>query len=307
MPSTIDNTVIESEIIHNGSNDNGVVDNGVTTGNGSTVHEATSTLPSTLAGKVALITGSSRGIGRGIALELASRGASIVVNYAKNEGAAQNVVKELQLLGVKAVAVRADVSNFEDIKAMYKQAMEYFGKIDIVVSNSGVEHFESIEHVTPEQFDTVFNINTRGQFFVAQQGYLNISYGGRIILMSSVAANIRGLKDHAIYSASKAAVEAMVRSFPSDFSPKRVTVNAVAPAGIESDMASVNGWRYFPGGSPSMSLEVIANALAEHCPLKRFGQPKDVGRVVAFLASEEGGWINGKSTHCSTDFSTNLN
>lgn len=250
--------------------------------------------PSSLSGKVALVTGSSRGIGRGIILELAGRGADCVVNYCGNLTAAQSVVKECQALGVRATAVQADVSDVESIKKMYAQAMSYFGHLDIIVSNSGVEHFSTIEETTPEMYDYVMNINTRGQFFVAQQGYLNISHGGRIVMMSSVAANIRGLAHHSIYSASKAAIEAMVRSFPSDFSPKRVTVNAIAPAGIESDMASVNGWRYFPGGTPDMPLDVIAKKLSEACPLKRFGQPKDVARVVAFLASEEGGWINGK-------------
>lgn len=114
-------------------------------------------------------------------------------------------------------------------------------------------------------------------------------------MVSSISATIRGLPDHAIYSASKAAIEAMVRSLPSDFSPKRVTVNAVATGGIESNMAQENGRRYIPNGFPSMSLDVVAAALAENCPLKRFGVPQDVARVVAFLVSEEGGWINVES------------
>lgn len=247
-----------------------------------------------LEGKVAIITGASRGIGKGIALELAAHGASIVVNYNSSASAAKAVVEEIEKLGSRAVAIKADVSSFPDIVQLFNEAHEYFGKIDIVVSNSGVEHFETIEKVTPEQFDHIFSINTRGQFFVAQQGYKHISPGGRIVMMSSISASIRGLPDHAIYSASKAAVEAMVRSLPSDFSPKRVTVNAVAPGGIESDMAQENGWRYIPNGSPSMSLDVVAAALAENCPLKRFGVPQDVARVVAFLVSEEGGWINGE-------------
>lgn len=269
--------------------------NGIDALASTTTNAAPAISPSSLAGKVALVTGSSRGIGRGIILELAGRGADCVVNYCGNVTAAQSVVKECQALGVKATAIQADVSDVESIKKMYAQAMSYFGHLDIIVSNSGVEHFSTIEETTPEMYDYVMNINTRGQFFVAQQGYLNISHGGRIIMMSSVAANIRGLAHHSIYSASKAAIEAMVRSFPSDFSPKRVTVNAIAPAGIESDMASVNGWRYFPGGTPDMPLDLIAKNLSEACPLKRFGQPKDVARVVAFLSSEEGGWINGES------------
>ncbi|MCJ1283717.1 hypothetical protein MMC26_003048 [Xylographa opegraphella] len=250
---------------------------------------------SQLAGKIAIVTGASRGIGKGIALDLGARGASVVVNYNSSASGAKAVVEEIEKLGSKAVAIKADVSSFPDIEKLFTEALAHFGKIDIVVSNSGVEHFETIEKVTPEQFDHIFSINTRGQFFVAQQGYKHISHGGRIVMMSSIAANIRGLADHAIYSASKAAIEAMVRSLPSDFSPKRVTVNAVAPGGIESDMAKDNGWRYIPGGDPSMSLDVVAAALAENCPLKRFGVPQDVARVVSFLVSEEGGWINGQT------------
>ncbi|RHZ44132.1 uncharacterized protein CDV56_100155, partial [Aspergillus thermomutatus] len=246
------------------------------------------------AGKVALVTGSSRGIGREIALGLAVRGADIVINYFSSEAKAQEVVKEIKALGRKAVAIRADVSSYEAIQGLFREAVAAFGKIDVVVSNSGVEHFETIDKVTPEQYDHVFNINTRGQFFVAQQGYQYISPGGSIVLMSSIAANLRGLADHAIYSASKAAVEAFVRSLPSDFAPKRVRVNAIAPGGIDSDMANDNAWRYVPGGDASMPYETAKDALGRMCPLGRFGLPQDVAKVVAFLASDEGGWINGQ-------------
>lgn len=251
---------------------------------------------SRLDGKVALVTGASRGIGRAIAIELASRGAHIIVNYFNNLTAAEEVVKQIkQNHNVNAYAIQANVSSFPEIQALYSQTIAKLGHLDIVVSNAGIEHFQSIEKVTPEEFDRVYNVNTRGQFFVAQQGYLHISEGGRIIMMSSISADLRGLADHAVYSSSKAAIEAMVRSLPSDFSPKRVTVNAVAPGGIESDMAAEHGWKYLPGGDPSMSLETVAQVLADGCPLKRFGKAEDVSRVVAFLASEEGGWINGMS------------
>ncbi|KAL4945515.1 hypothetical protein BDV06DRAFT_209386 [Aspergillus oleicola] len=255
--------------------------------------------PLAFEGKVALVTGSSRGIGREIALGLASRGADIVINYFSNEAKANEVVKTIQSLGRKAVAIKADVSKYSEIQKLFVDATTAFGKIDVVVSNSGVEHFETIEEITPEQYDHVFSINTRGQFFVAQQGYKAISPGGSIILMSSIAANLRGLPDHAIYSASKAAIEAFVRSLPSDFAPKRVRVNAIAPGGINSDMAIENAWRYVPGGSPSMPYAQAKEALGKICPLGRFGEPEDVAKVVAFLASDEGGWINGQTVTIS--------
>jgi 3-oxoacyl-[acyl-carrier protein] reductase len=176
---------------------------------------------------------------------------------------------------------------------MFAEAVEALGNLDVVVSNSGIECFESIEDTTPELYDAVMNINTRGQFFVAQQGYLHMKEHGRVILMSSVAAHLRGLTGHAIYSASKAAVEAMVRSFPNDFAPKKVTCNAIAPGGVASDMAIQNAWRYAPNGKPDMPLRDIYAGLAHLCPLGRFGIPADIAKTVAFLASEDSEWVNG--------------
>ncbi|KAJ5725587.1 uncharacterized protein N7483_006944 [Penicillium malachiteum] len=249
----------------------------------------------TLEGKVALVTGSSRGIGREIALGLAVRGADIIINYFSNETKAQEVVKTIKQLGRNSVAIRADVSSYESIQKLFREGHAAFGKIDIVVSNSGVEHFETIEKTTPEQFDQVFSVNTRGQFFVAQQGYQYISPGGSIVLMSSIAANLRGLADHALYSASKASIEAFVRSLPSDFAPKRVRVNAIAPGGIDSDMAVENAWRYVPGATQDTPYAEAKEALGKMCPLGRFGLPTDVAKVVAFLSSDDGGWINGQT------------
>jgi 3-oxoacyl-[acyl-carrier protein] reductase len=242
---------------------------------------------------IAAVTGASRGIGRGIALDLASRGANVAVNYVRSETAAASVVAEIRAMGRKAVAIQADISSVDDIKRMFGEAVQALGNLDVVVSNSGIECFESIENTTTELYDSVMNLNTRGQFFVAQQGYLHMNQHGRIILMSSVAANLRGLAGHAIYSASKAAVEAMVRSFPSDFAPKKVTCNAVAPGGVASDMSIANAWRYAPGGTPDMPLEKIHAGLAGICPLGRMGVPEDVAKTVAFLASDDSDWING--------------
>jgi len=246
-------------------------------------------------GKVALVTGASRGIGKGIALDLASRGANVVVNYVKSASAAEEVVTQIKAMGQKAVAIQADVSKFEDVKRMFDEAEQVLGKLDIVMSNSGIECFADLEDTTPELYDKVMNLNTRGQFFVAQQGYLHMNNHGRIILTSSVAAHMRGLKGHSLYSASKAAVEAMVRSFPNDFAEKKVTVNAIAPGGVASDMAVENAWRYTPGGKPDMSIKEIYAGLAHICPLGRFGVPEDIAKMVAFLASDESEWVNGQT------------
>lgn len=191
-----------------------------------------------LAGKVALVTGAGRGMGRGFALELAKRGASVVVNYGNSAAAANAVVKEIEALGSKAIAIKADITKVPEIKSLFQQALQEFGKLNIVVSNSGTEIFKAEEEVTEEDYDRVFNLNTRAQFFVAQQALIHLEKGGRIILMSSIAANLRGLRHHAIYAGSKAAVEAFVRNFAADCGPKRITCNAVAPGGVKTDMFS---------------------------------------------------------------------
>lgn len=164
-------------------------------------------------GKVALITGSSRGMGRQNAIELASRGASIVVNYANSASSAENVVREIESLGRKAISIKADVSKPAEIVQLFEKAIEHFGKLDIVVSNSGLEHFGKIEDVTAEEFDRIFAVNTRGQFLVAQQAYKHLQVGGRLILLTSISAQAKGVKNHAVYSGSKAAVEAFARCF----------------------------------------------------------------------------------------------
>ena len=168
---------------------------------------------SRLDGKVALITGSSRGMGRQHALHLSSLGASIVVNYASSPDAASAVVKDVEARGQKAIAVRADMSKPSEIAALFDQAVKHFGKLDIVISNSGLEHFGKLEDVTPEEFDRTFAVNTRGQFFVAQQAYKHLVDGGRLVLLSSVSAQARSVPNHAVYSGSKGAVEAFTRCF----------------------------------------------------------------------------------------------
>lgn len=162
-------------------------------------------------GKVALVTGSGRGMGRQNALELASRGADLVINYSRAADAAEKVVAAIEKMGRKAIAIKADVSKPQETAHMFKQAKEHYGHIDIVVSNSGLESFGHISEITPEEFDRVFSVNTRGQLFVAQQAYEHLTNGGRLVMLSSISAQARGIANHAIYSGSKGAVEAFAR------------------------------------------------------------------------------------------------
>ncbi|KAI0196977.1 1,3,6,8-Tetrahydroxynaphthalene reductase in complex with Nadph and Pyroquilon [Astrocystis sublimbata] len=239
-----------------------------------------------LANKVALVTGSGRGIGRGIALELGKRGASVVVNYGRSAGSAEEVVKALAKLGSKSVALQAELP--AEVETLFTKALEHFGHIDYVVSNSGMEVCE----VTPELFDQVFNLNCRGQFFVAQQALKHCSEGGRIILTSSIAAQMAGIPNHALYAGSKAAVEGFTRAFAVDCGRKRITCNAIAPGGIQTDMFDENSWHYVPGGYKGMSVDIIKEGLRKMCPLDRVGEPADIGKAVYCLISEEGEWIN---------------
>ena len=249
-----------------------------------------------LEGKVALVTGAGRGIGRGCAIELGKRGASVVVNYVSSEGPAQEVVKIIEGFnnGAKAVAIQADVSKVSEIERLFSEAKKRFNKIDIVMSNSGTESWDKTEDITEEKFDHVFNLNARAQFFVGQAAYKHIEDNGRIILMSSIAAGLLGVKDHALYNGSKMAVIGFIKAFATDFGKRGITVNGVAPGGIKSDMFTQNAWHYIPGGSPDWPADKIENLMASHCPLGRCAVPEDVARVVAFLASEDGGWINGQ-------------
>ncbi|KAL9576330.1 MAG: hypothetical protein Q9212_007192 [Teloschistes hypoglaucus] len=169
------------------------------------------TSTSRLDGKVALVTGSGHGMGRQNAIELAKHGASLVVNYTKSASAAVKVVSEIEALGAKAIAIRADVSQPAEIVHLFERAMQHYGHLDIVVSNSGVESFGHISGITPEEFDRVFMVNTRGQFLVAQQAYKHLTVGGRLIMLSSISASAKGVKDHSIYSGSQGAVDAFAR------------------------------------------------------------------------------------------------
>lgn len=232
-------------------------------------------------------------MGRETALELARRGADIVVNYANSTAAADVLIKEIKSLGRDAIAVKANVAEVSEIIDMFKQAKKHFGKIDIVVSNSGVVSFGHLKDVTEEEYDRVFNINTRGQFFVAREAYKNLEVGGRIILMGSITGQAKGVPKHTVYSGSKGAIETFVRCMAIDCGDKKITVNVVAPGGIKTDMYHAVCKEYIPNGE-NLTDEQVDEYAATWSPMNRVGMPIDVARVTAFLASQDGEWINGK-------------
>ena len=203
---------------------------------------------SRLDGKVALVTGSGRGIGSAMATELARRGAKVVVNYANSVDSANQIVEEIKKGGGDAIALKADVGDVAQTIKLFKDAVEHFGQLDIVCSNSGVVSFGHLKDVTEEEFDRVFRINTRGQFFVAREAYKHLSIGGRIILMGSITGQARGVPKHAVYSGSKGAIETFVRCMAIDCGDKKITVNCVAPGGIKTDMYHAVCREYIPNG-----------------------------------------------------------
>jgi tetrahydroxynaphthalene reductase len=250
-------------------------------------------IPGRLDGKVALVTGSGRGIGAAIAVQLGRLGAKVVVNYANSASHAEKVVAEIKALGSDAIAMQADIRQVPQIVKLFDDAVAHFGGLDIAVSNSGVVSFGHLKDVTEEEFDRVFSLNTRGQFFVAREAYLHLNKGGRIILTSSNTSKDFSVPKHSLYSGSKGAVDTFVRIFSKDCGDKQITVNAVAPGGTVTDMFHEVSHHYIPNGE-KFTAEERQNMAAHASPLHRNGFPEDIASIVGFLASKEAEWINGK-------------
>ncbi|OGE53205.1 hypothetical protein PENARI_c008G08340 [Penicillium arizonense] len=250
-------------------------------------------VPYSLHGKVALVTGSGRGIGAAIATELGRLGARVVVNYANSAESAEKVVNEIKRLGSDAVALKADVRQVPQTAKLMADAVAHFGGLDIVCSNSGVVSFGHLADVTEEEFDRVFSLNTRGQFFVAREAYKNLNNGGRIILTSSNTSKDFSVPRHSVYSGSKGAIDSFVRILSKDCGEKKITVNAVAPGGTVTDMFHDVSHHYIPNGE-KYSAEERQQMAAHASPLTRNGYPIDIARVVCFLATDEAEWVNGK-------------
>jgi len=246
-----------------------------------------------LDGKVALVTGSGRGIGAAIAIELGKRGAKVVVNYANSLESANQVVAEIKENGSEAIALKADVGDVAQVMSLMDECVKHFGKLDIVSSNSGIVSFSHLKDVTEEDFDRIFRVNTRGQFFVAREAYKHLGVGGRIILTSSNTASVKGVPKHAVYSGSKGAVESFIRCMAIDCGDKKITVNAIAPGAIKTDMFRAVAREYIPGGE-NFTDQQVDECAAWLSPLERVGMPTDIGRVVCFLASDAAEWVNGK-------------
>ncbi|GLI79376.1 hypothetical protein PoHVEF18_007707 [Penicillium ochrochloron] len=250
-----------------------------------------------LTGKVALVTGASRGIGAAIAIKFAQRGADIAINYVSSSTGADSVANEVRTHGVRVITVKADVSNQAEVSTMFEVIKREFGRLDIVVSNSGIEHFGALGEVTGDDIDRIFAVNVKGQYFVAQEAYKYMEDFGRVMLTSSISA-VKGVPGHAVYASSKAAILGMAKCLAVDFGPRNITVNVIAAGGVKTDMYDHNSPKYIPGGK-DMTPKQIEDLLSKWSPLGRVGLPEDVAGVAALIASRDSQWLTGQTFHVS--------
>jgi tetrahydroxynaphthalene reductase len=249
-------------------------------------------VPISLFRQIRLINDLGRGIGAAIALELAQRGARVAVNYLNSVSDAEQVVKRIKDLGngSDAALFQANVDNVEEIGKLMDNVVAHFGRLDICCSNAGVHSSGHFSDVKADDFDRTFTTNTRAQFFVAQEAYKRMEVGGRIIFMSSITAQAKSIPEHAVYAGSKGAIESFARCMAVDAGEKKVTVNCVAPGGIKTDMFYSGRDKVVPDDEKG-NVDVYISKLFPH---NRIGETCDVSRVVAFLASQDGEWVNGK-------------
>ncbi len=244
-----------------------------------------------LEGKVALVTGASKGIGAGIARELASRGAAVAVNYSSGKDGAEKLVAEIKAAGGKAIAVQGNVSDPDAIGPFVDKVAQELGKIDILVNNAGIFEFAPIDAITPDHFHKQFNVNVLGLLLTTQAALKHFNpNGGSVVNISSVVVD--GVPGGAVYSATKGAVDSITASLAKELGVKKIRVNSINPGMIETEGTHTAG---FIGSD-------FEKAAVGRTPLGRIGQPKDVASAVAFLASDDSGWINGQAIYAAGGF-----
>jgi 3-oxoacyl-[acyl-carrier protein] reductase len=232
--------------------------------------------------QVAIVTGASRGIGAAVAQRLANDGFAVAVNYASSSSEADALVAELTAAGTKAIAVKADVSNAEDVRRMFETTEQQLGKVDVLVNNAGVLKTVPLADTSDALYDQTFDINVRGTFNTLREAAARMNNGGRIVNFSSttLALNMPG---YAIYNGTKAAVEAFTHVFAKELRGRNITVNAVAPGPIATSL--------FLDGKTEEQIQTFAKMP----PLQRLGQPDDIASVVSFLVGPDAGWVNGQT------------
>ncbi|MEL6059931.1 MULTISPECIES: glucose 1-dehydrogenase [unclassified Methylobacterium] len=238
---------------------------------------------SKLDGKVAVVTGASKGIGAAIARTLAKNGAAVVVNYASSKAGADAVVEAITAAGGRAIAVPGDVSNAAQADGLIAAAVERFGRLDIVVNNSGVYEFAAIEDVTEEQYRRLFDINVLGVLLVTRAAAKHLGDGGSIVNISSVVTSVN-MPTSAVYTGTKGAVNAISGVLANELAPRRIRVNVVSPGYVVTEGTQTAG----------VTGSEMETGLIAQTPLGRAGQPDDIADVVAFLASDAARWVTGE-------------
>jgi 3-oxoacyl-[acyl-carrier protein] reductase len=242
-----------------------------------------------LSGKIALVTGASRGIGRAIAQRLSRDGAAVAVNYVSNANSAEEVAAEIKAAGGNAIALPADVSKLEDIKRLFDQTIEHFGRLDILINNAGIRISKNVAEIDEAEYDRLFAINVKGTFFACQLAARRLSEGGKIINISSAVTRMM-LPGYSIYAASKGAVDQITRVLAKELGGCHITVNAVAPGPVDTEL--------FRDGKSDEQVRQMAQMAA----LGRIGEIQDIADAVAFLAGDDARWITGQTIHVNGGF-----
>jgi 3-oxoacyl-[acyl-carrier protein] reductase len=238
-----------------------------------------------LSGKVAIVTGASKGIGAGIAKEMAAAGAAVVVNYASSKTGADEVVDEIKRNGGKAIALQADMAKKSEIERLFSEAMRAFGKIDILVNNAGIYEFSPLEQITEEHFHKHFNLNVLGLILASQQAVKYFGReGGSIINISSLAST-KALPTTAVYSATKGAVDTVTKALANELGPRNIRVNAINPGVVITEGVHAAG---------IVGSDFEKQAVAQ-TPLGRTGRPSDIAPAAVFLASSDSSWMTGET------------
>ncbi|MGC4049816.1 MAG: SDR family oxidoreductase [Paludibaculum sp.] len=239
--------------------------------------------------KTAIVTGASRGIGRAVAKRLAADGFAVVVNYAGNAAKAEETVREIQAAGGTAMAIRGDVANDADVEQLFAGTLAAYGRVDVVVNNAGIMPLSPVAQGDVEVFDRTVATNLRGTFLVFAQAARHVAEGGRIIAFSS-SVLAKSFPTYGAYIASKAGVEGLVHVLANELRGRRITVNAVAPGPVGTEL-------FLDGKSEEQVAQI-----ARMAPLERLGQPEDIASVVAFLAGPDGGWVNSQVVRANGGF-----
>jgi 3-oxoacyl-[acyl-carrier protein] reductase len=235
-----------------------------------------------LKGKTAVITGASKGIGAGIALEFAKEGANVVVNYARAKDDADKVAAQINQNGSKAITVQADVSKKRDVEKLFEEATRAFGKVDILVNNAGVYEFAPLPEITEASYRRQFDLNVLGTLLSTQEAVKSMNHGGSIINLSSVAA-LTPPPAGSVYSATKGAVDVITRSLAQELGPQKIRVNSLSPGLVSTEGTRASG----------IEEEFTAHAVSR-TPLGRVGVPQDIAKVAVFLASDDSAWMTGE-------------